>query len=277
MKDPPEVGQLTPAQIKAAFDKTGKKWALFIGGGEPLLYPDFIKLVNTLKINHAIQISTNLFNKNVREFAERVTPENIININASVHILHHSSGSLAKFIQNYHLYMDKGFDITVSYVTYPPLFKRMKEDFAYLKSQGIKTIIPLTFQGFFEGKKYPGSYTSDQVKMILENVHEPLELLITLDRMKFYNRMCRAGSGYFFMDYRGDVWRCATIKESCGNLFNGTFSSRPGPAACPVDQCNDACFGIISQVEEPFPPEVEFGAASEVAETIIEDSHLDGT
>jgi MoaA/NifB/PqqE/SkfB family radical SAM enzyme len=257
LKDPPEVGRLSPQEISQRFDDTGKQWAIFIGGGEPMLYPKFNELINLLKKKHYIQISTNLYNKNTVAFAEQVSPDHIININASSHLLYHTDKSRAKFLENYHLYKTKGFDISVSYVFYPAMFKRMKDDFAFLKSEGVDIIIPLTYQGMYEGKRYPGSYTPEELELLRDHVQEPLELMVAMDKMKFQNKMCKAGSTFFFMDIKGDVSKCATINESHGNIFEGTFRANDKPTPCPVAQCNDACFGIISQIDEPRAPAIE--------------------
>jgi MoaA/NifB/PqqE/SkfB family radical SAM enzyme len=254
-KDDPEINRLSPLEKARAFDNTGRTWAIFMSGGEPLLYPNFIELVNLLKQKHYIHISTNLYNKNVKAFAEEVSPEHIININASSHVYVHNSKSLARFIENYHLFKQKGFDITVSYVTYPPLLKRMRQDFEFLKSQGIDVIIPLTYQGVYNGKPYPASYTREEILLIKELVHEPLELYITTSSMKFKNKLCKAGSNFFYMDVKGNVYRCATLNTvPMGNLFNGTFAAHRAPTPCPAEYCNDACFGITSQVEKLTPP-----------------------
>jgi MoaA/NifB/PqqE/SkfB family radical SAM enzyme len=256
-KENPAVGRLSPQQIFQAFKNTGRDWHLFIAGGEPFLYPNFIELINLLKPNNPIQISTNLYNKNVTAFAEQVTPENIIVINASLHILHHNDTSLKKFLKNYHLFLDMGFDILVSYVTYPPLFKRIRQDFEFLKEEGVKYALPLTYKGVYEGKQYPGNYTYEQIKTISDIYQEPLELLVTLDKMDFYNKMCIAGKNYFYMDLHGDVTRCVTIREPYGNLYDGTFKPNDVATPCTVHACQDHCHGIMSLLEDVEPPVIE--------------------
>jgi MoaA/NifB/PqqE/SkfB family radical SAM enzyme len=253
-KENPEVGRLSPEQIVEAFNKTGRRWHLYIAGGEPFLYPNFVELVNQLKPYHPIQISTNLFNKNVKDFVERVTPENIIMINGSLHIAHHNKSSLAQFISNYHLFLEKGFNIVVTYVTYPPLFSRMEEDFKYMREQGIKHIHPLTFQGEYEGKKYPGNYTKEQIKLIRDLSIDKREIFVTANKLNFKNKLCRAGKDYFYMEIDGEVYKCGTIRESCGNLFAGTFNPADHPMTCPMSHCNDSGLGVSSLVEEPTLP-----------------------
>lgn len=264
-KEHPAVGRLSPEQIVEAFNKTQRRWHLYISGGEPLLYPNFAELVNLLKPYHPVQISTNLFNKYVKEFANKVTPDNIIIINASLHILQHNENSLKQFIRNYHLFFDKGFPIVVTYVTYPPLFSRIREDFEYLKKQGIRHIHPLTFQGIYEGKTYPGHYTPEQIKIISELAIDKNELFIATNNLNFKDKLCRAGKDYFYMEINGDVFSCVSTREYCGNLFEGTFLPAEHPIKCPVAHCYDSCLGITSLVEEPELPAIEMPHKSNIS------------
>jgi MoaA/NifB/PqqE/SkfB family radical SAM enzyme len=256
-KENSAVGKYTPEQIYEAFEKTGRIWHLFISGGEPLLYPNFIELINLLKQKHWIQISTNLYNKKVAEFCERVSPENIIVINASLHLPHHNEKSLKKFIQNYHDFKKKGFPILVSYVSYPPLFSRIKDDFKYLQDQGVDYIIPCTYNGIYEGKRYPGSYTLEQARIIKEIYQEPLELRVVLDMMHYEGQLCKAGMSYFHMDLYGEVTRCCTIKKSYGNLYKGTFVPDTELRPCTSPICHDHCHGMMSLQQEPEAPQID--------------------
>lgn len=256
VKDPAHVGMYSPQQISDSIDRTGRQWALFIGGGEPTLYPNFIELVNLIKRKHFIQISTNLVSRTITDFAEQVTPDNVININASSHMMYHTTKSLGRFLENYHLFKSKGFNITVSYVTHPSMLKRMRDDFDFLWSNGVEVVIPLSYQGMYENKLYPSAFTTEEVALIREFVHEPLELLVTMDRMQFKGNLCKAGTSYFLMDTKGDVYRCATISEPMGNMYEGTFVPKTDFERCPVNKCMDACFGIVSQVKEPEIPKI---------------------
>jgi MoaA/NifB/PqqE/SkfB family radical SAM enzyme len=256
-KENPLVGRLSPQEIYEAVQKTGRNWHFFLGGGEPLLYPKFNELINLLQQDHGIQISTNLFNKNVKAFAEEVEPINIYVINASLHIDTKNESRLKKFIDNYHLLKNKGFEIMVSYVTYPPLFSRMKEDFHHLKEEGVEQVHPLTFQGEYLGKMYPESYTRDQIEMIRELTLEPMELLLTTNNMNFQNQSCKAGKHYFYMETDGEVYKCASVRDSCGNLFDGTFKPMEQNLICPKAKCMDSCLGITSLEKMPKLPSLK--------------------
>jgi MoaA/NifB/PqqE/SkfB family radical SAM enzyme len=256
-KENDAVGRLSPQQVYEAFKKTGRQWHLFIAGGEPMLYPNFIELMNLMLQDHHIQISTNFYNKNTVAFAEQVSPKNIIVINASLHIPHHNDKSLKKFIENYHLYKSKGFEVLVSYVTFPPLFNRIKDDFKYLIDQGVTYVIPCTYNGTHEGKLYPGNYNPEQVRIIREIYQEPLELRIVMDKMHYQGELCNAGKNYFHMDIKGEITRCCTIEESYGNILDGTFKPDPEAKPCTAVKCNDHCQGMMSLLKEPEVPKME--------------------
>jgi MoaA/NifB/PqqE/SkfB family radical SAM enzyme len=250
-KENPLAGRLSPQQILEAFNSTGRKWHLFISGGEPLLYPNFIELANTVGRYHPFQISTNLSNKYVKPFANEVSPENIFIINASLHIGHHTERSLKQFIENYHLFVEKGFKIVVTYVTYPPLFERIEKDFIYLKEQGIKDLIPKVYRGNFEGKNYPANYTDEQIEIMRKLSTESPHEILYLNKMKFKNQLCRAGKNFFYMNINGDVFSCGSIMNPNGNLFDGTFKPNEKPMCCTAETCNDNILGILALVNQP--------------------------
>lgn len=254
-KTNPAISELGARKIYEAFKSTNRKWSLFIAGGEPLLYPDFNETINLLQEDHQIIISTNLFNKKVGSFATEVSPSNIYVVNASLHITQHNDKSLNKFISNYHLLIDRGFTVIVSYVTYPPLFDRMKSDFQFLQQQGVQHIHPLTYQGIHNGKAYPASYTEEQVKMICDMRIDDGELFAATNSLNFKGDPCKAGSNYFYLQKNGDVLSCATVRKPLGNLFDGTFRPNQRPMLCPVSCCSESSCGVTSLVEDPGLPE----------------------
>jgi MoaA/NifB/PqqE/SkfB family radical SAM enzyme len=258
IKENPAVYTYSTDEVVEAFNITGKQWLLFLSGGEPFLYPNFIELINKLKQKHFIQISTNLMARNVKEFANSLSPQNIFLINASVHIINHTKESLNVFIENFLLLKSKGFDIIASYVTYPPLFKHNKilHDFEYLQKQGVYPIIPLTYNGIYKRKHYPGSYTNKQLKTIFSLASDKKEILNSLGLMNFKGYNCSAGFNYFYMNIYGDIYRCVSIHEYLGNLFEHTFKPLYSPKPCDSDYCNDSCHGIISVEKNHIIPDL---------------------
>ena len=68
-------------------------------------------------------------------------------INCNIHIQERIRLNLMEdFIKKYHLLKDKGFFVIASYVTYPPLIKRLARDYAFFKSRGI-IIRPKLYRG----------------------------------------------------------------------------------------------------------------------------------
>lgn len=264
-KEDPAVGHYNPFEILEALNNTGRSWHIFIGGGEPFLYPNFNKLINTISPFHPVQISTNLYNKNAITFANEVKPEGITLLNASLHIGHHNEESLAQFIKNYHLFVEKGFNIVVSYVAYPPLFKKIKDDFIFMKEHGVKQIIPKSYYGTFEGKVYPNGYTREEVGIINDlRSLSPNERLNGMKKMEFKNRQCNAGKNFFYMNVKGDLFNCGTLQKPHGNLFDGTFKPNEHPIRCTAEICNDNCLGMLSLVNQPKMPEVESGVVKKL-------------
>ena len=75
--------------------------------------------------------------------------------------------------------------------------------------------------------------------------------------MNFKGKACRAGKDYFFMDIKGEMFKCGTTLEPLGNLFTGTFKPNKQALPCPVSHCNDSCQGFTSLVEEPKTPTLD--------------------
>lgn len=251
-KEDPDVFKHSPEHISSAFERTGKEWLIMLSGGEPFLYPGFIKLCQELSKKNWLQISTNLTHSDIHSFCDTMDPERIFVINASVHVLSHSGKSMERFIDHFQYVRSKGFHIIASYVTYPELFKnnKIEKDFDFLKNRGVWPVIPLTYNGIYKKQTYPGHYTQEQLAVIYKLAQDKRELLNATGNMKFTDYLCVAGSRYFFMDIRGDVYRCVSDRTYLGNMFNHTFSSMGKTEPCRVDYCNDSCNGIVSVLKD---------------------------
>jgi aspartyl/asparaginyl-tRNA synthetase len=75
----------TPAEWRAAFDRTGRTWLLHMSGGEPSHYPDFVELCETLTERHYLSLNSNLTGPSILRFAERIDPSRVSFINAGLH------------------------------------------------------------------------------------------------------------------------------------------------------------------------------------------------
>ena len=190
--------------IVDGFDRIGPELLIYISGGEPFLFPSFVELCDKLTQRHTISMNTNLAHKDVIRFAENINPEKVRCVHCSMHIQERERlGLIQDFIQKYKLLEGKGFYVFASYVLYPPLMKRFKEDYEYFKSQGI-ILRPKVFRGLyyrFEGqnfriprlvrrvinclspklysnifvRRYPEAYSKDEKEMILYYINKSQE------------------------------------------------------------------------------------------------------
>lgn len=241
------VGRYSVDQICESFDRTAREWLILISGGEPFLYKHFVALAKGLTRNHHIQVTTNLSRPSVYEFGEEVPPDKVMIVSASFHAVdreNRGEKAVQDYIDKYRFLRERGFLVLANYVTYPPLFSRIRDDFDRLRSAGVDNITTLTFRGEFEGRMYPQAYTREQLDTIRDlAVDRELEARVSAG-LNFQGTPCQAGFSYFQMDPAGNLNRCCSISESHGNLFEGTYRFDEAPALCPVDVCHDACCGV---------------------------------
>jgi len=242
----PACGKYSAEHIAQRFDETGKVWRIYMTGGEPLLYTGFVELAKALTRRHCISVSTNLSTANAYELAEEVESERIVPIKANLHISERekSKNGLKEYLEKFLRFQERGFDIRLVYVAYPPLFGRIKQDLERFRSEGVRQIEVKVFQGRYEGRRYPRDYTDQEQTFIRGFGLDNCEQQILTSRVSFLGRKCQAGHLAFYMDISGNVTRCVTLKENYGNLFEGTF--RPGDSLrrCPVRKCGCAYQGI---------------------------------
>ncbi|MFP4459830.1 MAG: radical SAM protein [Candidatus Zixiibacteriota bacterium] len=235
----PAVGRYSSKHIAKAFNETGLVWRIHMSGGEPFLYPDYINLCKLLSEKHYISINTNLTTKNVFDFGETINPDKVLSINAGLHVLErekHKDG-VKKYIEKFNFLKNKGFEIRSEYVSYPPLFERMKEDIKLLNKNGVEPVNIKIFRGNFEGKHYPEAYSKDQLEFLRDIMIDTRELKIANNRFDFYGRRCEAGFRSFNMDAAGNLSRCLSTKRSYGNLFTGNYKFDKKARPCPLRYC----------------------------------------
>jgi MoaA/NifB/PqqE/SkfB family radical SAM enzyme len=238
------------AKIAKCFDDPGYTWFINISGGEPFLYPGFTELMKLLTKNHYISLNTNLTAPGIPEFSEIISPAHVPGINAS-----YQAEELRKhpdlrdiFISNYILLQSKGFNIIASYVAYPPFVSHIPEDLEQLKKAGVSRIGTRNFNGIFEGKNYPESYTEKERKLVKEYSDPAIELDIDNKFSNLKGRKCTAGQKYIFMDKTGNAARCTSIGKDLGNLFNGDISILEATETCSADKCICTFEGLLCSV-----------------------------
>lgn len=235
-----ECGPHTPERVVRRFDETGKLWHVYMTGGEPFLYPDFIGIAEGLTRRHSISFSTNLSRAEVTRFADRVDRRRVVSIDVSLHTQEREklSHGVRELVENLRYLQDHEFAVRLLYVAYPPLLSRMREDFERLRAEGVRRIEAKVFQGTYEGRRYPLDYSEGE-RALLEALglsHYEREILAS--RVSFLGRKCIAGHRAFVMGPSGRITRCNSVQNEHGNLFEGTFRPDKTARRCPVRRCS---------------------------------------
>lgn len=139
--------------IVDGFNSLGLTCQISMTGGEPFLFPNFVELCKKLTERHVIRLATNSSREDVYRFAEEIDPSRVSSINLNIHLEERIRLNLMEdFIKKYHFLKDRGFFVTASYITHPPLLKRIASDYEFFKSRGI-IIRPKLYRGTH--LKYP--------------------------------------------------------------------------------------------------------------------------
>ncbi len=237
----------TPEKIADIFDSTGKDWLLLITGGEPFVYPDFNQICLLLSQKHHLQITTNLSSPDIYKFADTINPAKIFLISASFHYTERKRRNLVDdFIDKCKYLNAKGFTVLVNYIAHPESLPLMEEFLTTFKLMGISSFA-LALRGEYNGKKYPESYTENELELVKKYIlDETIELSSAMGELNYYGRYCTAGQSYFFMNPQGEVSRCATLQKPLGNLFeeNMYFGNKLTP--CIAKNCKDVYCGVAA-------------------------------
>lgn len=272
------VGLPDTKKVTDGFNNTGKICLIYMTGGEPFFFPNFIELCQKLTQKHFLAINTNLSHKEVFSFAELINPEKVKSINCSLHIQERDSlKQIRGFIEKYKRLEEKGFYTFVSYVMYPPVINRFEKDYAYFKSEGIilrpKVLrgkwsrLEIGNSGIFRKIKnileplYPNAYTEMQKSKIISYIdksqkdgdfivnHENdawegrmsdlgLDKLFIDGMPSFKGKYCLAGKTFVRMTPTGEVYRCYDDNYYLGNLFERKITLFEKPAKCMAKRCN---------------------------------------
>jgi len=236
-KNRPLPYNLSTEEVARAFTGLGRIPHVSMSGGEPFDYPNFVYLCQLLTEGGYISMNTNLASPDVRNFAERIDPLRVIDINAATHILERERQGLpiSDFIEKMLLLQDRGFKPTVFYVLYPPLLERFERDLDHLIENGVQRVAGKVFKGVYQGRRYPESYTTEERERITgyeRNVYPVLFNYLAGQHTEFKGRLCDAGRKSLKVEVDGTAKRCTSIKGDHGNLFDGTLRLNEEPEQC---------------------------------------------
>ncbi len=284
-KNPYYKGKKDINKIVDTFNKTEKICLINIAGGEPFLFPGFTELCEKLTKKHFIKIDTNLtISKEIKKFAEKISPEKTTFINSSLHYSELKRLNLKKqFIENYHILKNKNFDIDIHLVMWPPNLDKIEEIYNEFEKEGI-SLKPVGFKGKYNNKKYPDSYNKDEIEKMehyfkknaeirkieknkspsknIKQKEEPEKILKMIKRKKdiknifrgrysFKGIPCLAGKSSIRIDYEGNIKRCVTEKMILGNIFTGKLKLLNKPLKCTSELCICDYEGIYLALGNP--------------------------
>lgn len=250
----------SPKQWKEGFDATGKTWLLHITGGEPSLYPGFVELCHQLTQNHYLSINSNLTHHCVKVFAQRINPERVHFINASIHFEERMKrGALNLFIQRVQELRKAKFNVLLSIVMTPYVVSNFSEIFRRFEVHGLFPI-PKVIRSIYEGKHYPESYSVDQkliisdyltiarhkYETVLNSMEESPSIDMFsdsrfLDGIKDYRgRLCSAGYRFVSLTPNGTVFRCGPSKVF-GNVIFKNVKLLNSSKICDTGYCPYFC------------------------------------
>ncbi|MBN1823108.1 MAG: radical SAM protein [Endomicrobiales bacterium] len=216
-----------------------------ITGGEPSIYPDFVRLIENLSKKHIVKITSQL-SCAVDDICEKINPERVF-FDINFHPLEAKSGELIEKIRKL---KNKGFRGGVCYLAYPPQMKDILKYRDEFERNGI-TFALAAFWGEYEGKKYPESYTEREREAIKPFLGDMNRVSHHLEGKKTKGRLCRAGCHYASIKADGTVTRCGPLSHKpIGNIFDKDFRLMEAPSPCEADVCpNDEYVWLVDGKE----------------------------
>lgn len=210
----------------------------FSGGGEPFLVHNIVEACTKITRRHYIGINTNLTSKKFEEFCEKIEPERVMYIRASLHFKElERLNLLDRFINNFRLCKEKGFNIAATEVAYPSLLGEVESYKRFFKERGIELRF-MFFLGEYNGKRYPNSYTEKEITTF--GLDKPF--IKSLYGRK--GKKCNVGYNVSLVSVTGDAVGCTAIKMNLGNIYK-KIEFRNTMVTCPVNFCSCPIFKEI--------------------------------
>ncbi len=244
--DDEDVYTYSPAHIEQCFNSTGKTWHIIITGGEPFLHKHIIEICERLTQNHYISVNTNLSLPLIKQFADRINPEKVLTINASIHYSERKKrNNVDEYIDHFLYLQDRGFIIVGSYVVYPNAIDQFVTDLEFFFSKGLKRLSSKVFEGEYQGKIYPMSYTAKEMEIITRYMSNSIEMPQYLQFRNFKGQRCATGRRMLSMKPNGDIERCLTEHTPMGNFFDGSVSMSTRDRVCVSEECTCPYQGLL--------------------------------
>jgi len=222
------ISEVDVTSMIKMLDATKKIFKIGFTGGEPFLVPNIIEACEELTKKHYVSFNTNLTCQKIKEFAERIDPAKVSFIIASLHIDELERLNIVdRYISNFKYLLKKGFNMIADAVAYPEGVSKLDEYKKLFNKERINLKFS-AFQGTYKGKKYPFSYTEEEMRIFNLNkefidIHYP------------EGKLCNAGYNFGIVDPEGNVFKCLHIKDKIGNIYENINFKEIG--LCPLKFC----------------------------------------
>ncbi len=226
---------LSPEEWMVHWERIYRKYGcvhIEITGGEPFIYPNFIKLVKLLSAIHTVKVTTNI-SGDVESFAREINPERV-NMDFNYHPLFIELDTLIRKVL---ILKRAGFKGGVCYLAYPPQMKLIDSVRRRIEEAGINFALA-AFWGEYQGKKYPESYTEQEREDMKPFLGDINRVIYHLNAESPRGKLCKAGYRYAGIHANGDVVRCGPLADRIiGNIMDENFKLLDKPTPCEADSC----------------------------------------
>jgi MoaA/NifB/PqqE/SkfB family radical SAM enzyme len=258
----------SPAEWRAAFDRTGKTWLLHITGGEPSHYPDFAELAALLTERHFISLNSNLTGASMPAFAARIDPARVSFINAGLHPAERARRSgLPVFLRHAAALIERGFPLMVTVVATPEALRGFDAIAEQVRPLGLLPF-PKLLEGEHAGQVYPAGYTEEERGLFRHHslaaeranpllfgsrrARPSIDPTLGRDHLHrrpgYLGRSCTAGQEFVALRPNGDVVRCGRGRIM-GNLLDGTLGLEKKAKPCDRGHCFYFCEKFTASAE----------------------------
>jgi MoaA/NifB/PqqE/SkfB family radical SAM enzyme len=220
-----------PALVNS-LNKAKKIFRVGFSCGEPFLVLNIIEACAKITEKHFVSFNTNLISGDIKKFSEKINPDRVVCLHASLHIKELERLRLVnKFIDNFIRLKEKGFNVYAQEVGYPPLAPEAEKYRRFFKKKGIETTFG-SFVGSYDWKNYPEAYTDKELRQFGLGVS-------ARNMCNTFGRICNAGYNIGSITQTGDIYPCEAIRTRLNNSniykkieFNNRMT------VCPVKFCS---------------------------------------
>ena len=150
---------------------------------------------------------------------------------------------LNRFVENYKLLKENGFNIYAEAIAYPKSKNRLEKITKFGKDNLI-SIAFAPFYGNYEGQIYPGSYSKEDLELFSIAQSE-----VSCFTQK--GELCNAGYNVAVVFSNGNIFPCHQIKSKIGNIYDELiFSDKiincpSKKCGCPLNKYDDYLFNKL--------------------------------